>query len=294
MKKPNYAKPLILILVVTNLSFAQNFWVQTNGPTNNRINSLAEKVNAYLYATSDYAGIYRSSNNGNNWQAINSGLLVPHILSIAINENGDLFAGAFDGGMYRYPNGGTSWEQINNGIESYWDIHSILVRPNQELFIGTSMDVFKSTNNGNDWTRASFTGYRYRALTQDKMGNIYAGYPGIIRSTDNGENWDQIFSINRDVRTILINDSGYIFVGTFNSGGLWRSTDWGMNWERKNYGFPSSDINITSLVNISEDYIFAGTESEGVFVSTDFAKTIEHLFEMKLQKEKRKQKVSFS
>ncbi len=272
MKFLNIFTILLISFVFTQFNTAQDFWEPTNGPSQNEINFILENSNGNIFAATEYTGLFKTTNNGNTWQSVNNGFTTPHILALNVNQDGHLFAGTFGSGcIYRSTNGGSTWVEINDGLESHWNTYSILTKENEEVIIGTSYGVFRSTNNGDDWyslTSGSGLDYTYNSIAINDSGFIYAGGNGIIRSFDDGNNWNQILP-GKAVKMILINDLGYIFVGTIASGGLWRSTDDGLNWERKNNGFPNSDINITSLVSNRDGYIFAGTEINGVFVSTD-------------------------
>lgn len=76
------------------------------------------------------------------------------------------------------------------------------------------------------------------ALAVNKSGDIFAAhhgaYPGMLRSTDNGKNWQSVFdnfpkdSI-RVITDIAINARGNIFVATATHG-VFRSNDNGDNW----------------------------------------------------------------
>jgi hypothetical protein len=61
-------------------------------------------------------GVYRSSDNGNNWQKMSNGIPTSWATSLAVGTGGTLYAG-FDGtGVYASTNNGSSWFSANQGL----------------------------------------------------------------------------------------------------------------------------------------------------------------------------------
>ena len=80
------------------------FWPVTNGlPTSTFTGKylLASNSAGDVFAGNDSSGIYRSTDNGLNWKALNTGLSDLHVLSVAISPNGYAFVGTRSGLVYR-------------------------------------------------------------------------------------------------------------------------------------------------------------------------------------------------
>jgi hypothetical protein len=122
---------------------------------------------ANLFVGSYRDGVFRSTNNGTNWVALNSGL--PRLRNdstaiVALNAltvcGGNLFAGT-SAGVFLSTNNGEYWTEVNSGLPlSPWDTTSIarvdaFAESGGSLFAGTSAGVFLSTNNGTTWTAAN-------------------------------------------------------------------------------------------------------------------------------------------
>ncbi|MBT9175397.1 MAG: hypothetical protein DDT22_01072 [candidate division WS2 bacterium] len=103
------------------------------GLTNNIIYSLTvDPVNpSILYACTQGGGIFKSTNRGENWSTINSGLigLSSKVLAIDQSNNHILYAGVssagrFDG-VYQSLKGGSNWNNFNSGLPQNTDSRQI-------------------------------------------------------------------------------------------------------------------------------------------------------------------------
>ena len=200
-------------------------------------------------------GVFKSTNGGATWTAVNSGLPGGQVSSVALSpgyaSDQTLFAGTFDNGLYKSTNGGATWTAVNSGLTNQGVI-SVALSPgyasDQTLFAGTyGGGVFKSTNGGATWTGSSlpvpYGGGQVRTV------NLSPGYAS-----------DQT-----------------LFAGTFDNG-LYKSTDGGATWTNVNYGLMTSQngylgqgVDITSVAlspgYASDHTLFAGTFDRGVFLS---------------------------
>jgi len=107
---------ITLLLVISSISFSQDFWEPTNGPFGGSINSIAISSNGHIFAGTD-DGVFRSTDNGENWTHLN-GLTNLEVWSFTINSNGYIFAGT-DDGVFRSINSTTSVEDEYNVPTTY-------------------------------------------------------------------------------------------------------------------------------------------------------------------------------
>jgi len=141
----------------------------------------------------------------------------------------------------------------------------------QYLFAASNIgSVFRSANNGDNWTRVN------KGLTP-RIGEgvyslaaigttIFAGTgDGVFRSTNNGDAWTKVSAglPLRPVKALVVNGTT-IFAGT--TGAVFRSTDNGESWVAAGALQTGSDVE-TLIVNGT--VIFAGTASGGVFRSVN-------------------------
>ena len=164
------------------------------------------------------------------------------------------------------------WEPTNGPYGG--SISLLAVSPNGDIYAGNYYyGVFRSTNNGDTWFRASngLGDKAVKVLAINSFGHIFVGTSrfGVFRSTNDGENWTSIntgLPEETTVNAIAIDSNGNIFAGT-SEDGVFHSTNNGDNWTQI-----SADLNskyIYGLTINSDDHIFAGTEEYGIYRSTD-------------------------
>ena len=65
-----------------------------------------------------FGGVFRSTDNGDHWVAVNNGLEFPFVISLAVDCGVETsFAGTFEGGgVYRSTDDGENWTLVDNGL----------------------------------------------------------------------------------------------------------------------------------------------------------------------------------
>ena len=107
-------RPLWILVLLCPLpagiaSAGVNTWT-THGPEGGLIYALAidPVAPATLYAGTDSGGVFKSTNGGESWTAVNAGLTNTTVLALAIDPSAPatLYAGTFGGGVFKSSNGG--------------------------------------------------------------------------------------------------------------------------------------------------------------------------------------------
>ena len=129
-------------------------WIQLNDglalSENQWISSIVTNSTGEIFASStnigsarwDLGSVYRSTNNGKNWEIINNGLPDIWVNCLLFNLKGELFAGTSRNGVYRSKDNGDSWTQIKNGLEDL-DVLSLEFIDGGFIFAGTSQGMFR-------------------------------------------------------------------------------------------------------------------------------------------------------
>lgn len=216
----------------------------------------------------DRGGVFRSTDNGANWQASGLGLTTTDVRAF-IQKDNNLFVGTQGGGVFRSTNNGISWYGVSIGITEPSPHIECFTIKDANLFVGIGGGIFLSTNDGNTWQeRSDGLGLYYwvRALAVSgpsifAAGNLASGI--VFRSTDDGMNWIDVSSgqISGGIVSLAVIESNIFAVGN----GVYVSTDNGAIWNLTGL----ADSGATSLAVIGTT-IFTGSSSYGVFRSNNY------------------------
>src|SRR5438034_6257169 len=128
-RKGNWAALMLsVLLLVVSLHRAEagvNAWT-TNGPHSETINALAidPQTPTTLYAGSSGHGVFKSTDGGGNWSAVNTGLTTPYgaiwVNALRSEEHTPttLYAASSGGGVFKSIDGGGTWSAINTGVHT--------------------------------------------------------------------------------------------------------------------------------------------------------------------------------
>jgi len=137
-----------------------------------------------------------------------------------------LLAGTFNGGIFRSTDLGGSWSVANNGLTNF--VVYTFIMTAQGLFAGTDSGAFVSIDTGKTWSLAGLDGKVVRAFAR--------------------------------------NDS-LLFAGCADTGGgVFYSTNYGVNWEQIDSTLPSKNV---WAVAVKDNVLLAGTIGGGVYRSMD-------------------------
>ncbi|MDX1479241.1 MAG: hypothetical protein R3301_16110, partial [Saprospiraceae bacterium] len=178
-----------------------------------------------------------------------------------------------------YTGGINIWKSINAGIDldivTQWiygngfgyvhaDIHD-LVMVGDRLYVGSDGGIFKSNNDGDDWSDLSgglsITQFYRMGGTPQSAGLILAG------SQDNGSNllsggiWTHVYGADGMEAIINPANSSFMYV-SYQGGGIQRSTDGGINFSSSTNGINEEGAWVTP-------YMLHPTNSNTLFAAFD-------------------------
>jgi len=152
-------------------------------------------------------GIFRTNDGGRHWEQLGATMAntdFRYVNRIVVHpENPDTVLAATNHGLFRSADGGTSWTEVfNNGYR----VQQIIANPLNfhTLFIAVnSKGIYKSTDMGSTWNKVSeeiTSHYRIEmAISKTDTDYVYAsavngdsGLEGFYRSTDGGQNWEDL------------------------------------------------------------------------------------------------------
>ena len=225
-------------------------------------------------------GIYKSTNDGNNWLFYNEGVNLPmQVRSIAISKNGDIFAGTENNGIYLSTDDGNSWKTVNNGItDSY--IRKIKIDSKGNIYAGTINGlIFKSSNNGSSFEKLEFGNTaQYSTISDLAISSQDYILPivdcnntiekdTLIISKDGGNNWEKIYFPYNTRTSVIFDKNDNIFISNFKT--VYRSVNNGISWEE----VLKQDNLISNFYVSKNNTIFAGYRFNGILRSTDEGNT---------------------
>jgi hypothetical protein len=257
---------LVAILLSPSVS-AQ--WVRTDATVSGSIYALAA-MDTTLFAGTGEGEVYLTTDGGNHWRMVISGLSSIHSLTVIGTE---LFASA-GAGAFRSADKGTSWTKIDSGLTatfiSFAVAGNVLIGAVAGVVIPhsggtTGSGIFRSTNRGASWTLAGLADTVVLSLAAS-VSNVYAGvdYSGVFRSTNEGASWQRVssgLSWNSSVYCLALNATN-LFAGV-SSQGVYRSTDNGASW----FGPIFSSYYVHECLCAGESSLFV--VADGLYASND-------------------------
>jgi len=248
-----------------------NTWTPVNsGITDLHIRSIAvdKQTPNQVYACSEAGKIYKSINNGSNWNEIfnrsgcfdviaEGGIVYAANGTVSRSMDGGLtwdtkttnfmtmelifnaqntnivYAASWNG-MYKTIDSGENWFTINNNLSAD-NITAMAVDPLVPTTIyasGWTSGLWKSTDNGNNWFNIQPNMLYITKLIADPISanTIYANGS---RSIDGGFTWSYVGpSINMlDIYTLDPNNSDILYSSDSYPSRIWKSIDWAANWD---------------------------------------------------------------
>jgi len=210
-------------------------------------------------------GIFKSTNEGNQWIKSNAGLLNFNINQIKFYN--DILFCATKNGLFRSTDFGGNWKQLLS-IPSNVSVNCIQKVNENTLLAGTSVGLFISKDKGNFWQQKIINNSNFEIsyIGINKSGTIIIGnYYSLYKSTDYGESWTTITNnySNGNIKCIALNPSGEFYLGS--NYGIFRSINAGASYTQINSGL--TNIDIRDIIFSESGYLFCGTNGGGIFKS---------------------------
>ena len=98
-------------------------------------------------------GVFKSTNGGAKWSALNTGLIVTSVGALGIDPATPTTLYAGGGDVFKSMDGGAKWSVVNTGLPEFTEFTPWVSYPATPttLYTGTSDGVFKSTDGGAKW-----------------------------------------------------------------------------------------------------------------------------------------------
>ncbi len=163
-------------------------------------------------------------------------------------DNNTMYVGAAAGGIWKTTDGCTTWNPKGDDIETIGvsDIVVLQTAGDDIIYVATgdkngsntySVGVLKSINGGDTWqnTGLSFSAGEKKLINRllvDPLNNNFmyaATSEGVYRSTDSGDTWGEIFTLEFADMEFKPGEPNIIY-GSTKNGDIYRSADGGWSW----------------------------------------------------------------
>lgn len=234
-----------------------------------------------LYARSDVAGVFKTTNGGKSWKPVNGGLTLmsdhychslaidPYDSQCLLRASGDVRNFRFTGRLHRTEDGGKHWTLVKDGLDYYGNGNTrqfgelICYNPLKkgEVYAGSlSKGLWKSSDGGQTWECKGLKGERIISVNSCN-NNVYVttcSDEGLYETTDSVELEQKIKSAQDFHR----NKSSKIYV----------SEDGGNHW---NIIFENKNLGIFEAVILDQGMTILFTSRQGIYRSTNGGKSFE-------------------
>jgi photosystem II stability/assembly factor-like uncharacterized protein len=269
----------ILLILFSFAPFASAQWQQV-GPPNVVVSGLGSFGN-YVFAGTD-KGLFRSSDAGKNWEAINNGLTDSADIGTFTTICTELFAGT-QFHIFRSSNWGASWIEADSGYTAS-PLHDLATSGTIIYACGqNAFGVWRSEDSGKTWIRGGLgiTGLnRIYSLTTIGTTVFVTSVSGVYQSADSARSWS----------TSIISDTSYSVIRANNNvlytrtgGDVLLSKNLGQSWTLFNSGLLKITVdafafNGSVIFVCGSGGVFRVKDNSGVWTSINQGLPINYTF----------------
>lgn len=275
MKKITLTMKISLMLLLTNLPlFSQQTdnWMWLNPkPQGNTLYAMDFVDNNTGYAAGNFGTILKTTDNGNDWVKLNTGIS-DKFTSLDFIDSNTGYAGGNDQLLLKTTDAGQTWTNLvlpSAPNFSLLDIKFINANTGYVLgFFIFNSTIWKTTDGGQSWATQTTAGANYlnnlyflNETTGFASGGSFGGE--MIRTTNGGASWSLVYTDSYAKHTIVFLNALTGYCGS-DQGRMYRTTDGGSTW---NFVLSDGGIDVYSLnfINATTGFGF-GTGS--VYIKT--------------------------
>lgn len=265
---------MIIVILVNSLVYTvSGQWMQTNGPCGGNFMAVTTK-DSLFYTNVFGRGVFRTVDKGNNWIAMNGGLINKDIYSL-VSIGNELFAGTEYNGFYIYSESSGSWSSFESKSgKSYNKIFSMVVR-GSEIWATTSEGLVKLHKKNGIWVDSLIHRLYWSTAAAVAATDSYLFVSAddlLKRSADHGGTWDTCTTglPQSSISCIIMLDDGLGLTGT--KDGVYITGNDGDSWSSITGGIDTDDnIDIRGFTARNDTILFSS--SDRIWLSIDRGKT---------------------
>lgn len=233
--------------------------------------------------------LWQSQDNGQTWQPAMRGLEGVNLYRLQVDpSSAKSVYGLAAGGVTRSTDAGRSWRRFSTPVSP-----NQLAFGTEAIFISSVAGLWRSIDRGETWTATPLT-TAVQAVANGSDGDVMAVVVSgdgkqLWKTSDDGETWAPVGPVPPgDAAQLLIHpQNASVLALALRWGGLWRSDDGGLTWERSDAGIPAGtqwqgptaqqpagpNLLVVFIDPRRPSDWWAGRDGGGVFHSTDTGRT---------------------
>ncbi len=264
------------VFVFNGYAGSDRYWLKKNkGLSNLQITSLVALDSATVLVGTNGGGIFKTTDRGNTWFAVNNAILHHFEISAIIKAGDRVVHASIDGGVYATDDKGASWIDFND--EQTDDItvsalsynsatNEILLANRDGLFITDSASSDNTPNYGLVESGLP-SGITISSISNDGAHWYLVTDKGLFASSVNNINWIKSNTGMITDATLLVPFRNNFILGTAHNGVV-KTLSFPYIWTNVATGF--NNLKTYSITTGGNFLVVAATE-KGVFISKDLA-----------------------
>ncbi len=242
-------------------------------------------------------GVFKTTNGGTSWDAVNTGLPVIQALALVIDPQvpSTVYVGGIGRygeavGIFKTMDGGLNWSAVMSGVQT----RALVIDPlaPSTVYAATSQAVVKTTDGGATWNSADTGLPENRVLTlviDPKVpSTLYAGMlGGVYKTTNGGTSWstaynglvnEVLLAMNSGKTDVMVSRLAIdpqtpttVYAGSGRH--VYKSTNGGNTWNlvntvlQKDSGMRSFTASALAVDPQDSDNVYAGMSEVGIYKS---------------------------
>ena len=241
--------------------------------------NLTYRSNGDLFEGND-GGVYISSDNGTGWEDKTKGMVISQMYKLGVSQSvaGEVITGLQDNGTKLISSG--TWDDVKggDGMECLIDYTDV----NTQYGTYTNGQISKTTNHWESATNIQPSSAGSGAwvtpyiIDPTDHNTIYAGYADVWKTTNKGDAWTKISSMNsgNKLRSMAIATSNINVLYVADLSNIWKTSNGGTSWVSITNTLPTGSGSITYIAVKDNDentlwVTLSGYNSDAVYESTD-------------------------
>jgi len=245
------------------------------------------------------SGVYKSTNSGASWTVLNNAPRNTSWLVVDPKDPSTIYASNQTGSaLFKTTDGGENWAAFDASLPVNSPVIILAVAPSDPSTIYVASRnpatrlpaISKSTDSGKGWTLLDVNAPAGASIRTLKIhpadaSTVYLVYSlptaaGLLRTTDGGATWEELgdgLPSGATFRALEIDPvSPDIIYAAYaddraGTGGLWKSTNSGISWNRADTGLSVMDVRMLATDPVNGSTLYTG--GKDLFKSIDYGDT---------------------